>query len=208
MNYIFDQAVFDTFKIDSVDGRMTAIQQRIQPLFHHYAAEIVEQLANSQHAKQPNHVAKHLRRKVNPAKNTWVAVGGDQRGYKKYPHFQLGINPDYVFIVLAIIDKPTDEQAIARAFQAVVPQFEQLPKDMIVIPDHTQLPYIGLAKADFATLFERLEKVKKAEFMLGRLAKVGDTVLETQSSTSQWIQETVADVLPFFELALQQASHN
>lgn len=202
LNYLFDQYVFDTFKLDSVDGRMDAIRSRIQPLFHHYAQQVADQLADHHLPNLPIHVAKHLRRKVHPAKNTWVAIGGDKRGYKKYPHFQLGINPDYVFIVLAIIENPINEKNIARAFRQNLSQFERLPNDLIIIPDHTQLPYIQQSEADFNKLFDRLENIKKAEFMLGRLAKVGESVLENQASTSQWIQETISDVLPFFELAI------
>ena len=48
------------------------------------------------------HIAKHLRRTAYPPESTWVAIGGDKRGYKKYPHFQIGINEHYVFFTLAV----------------------------------------------------------------------------------------------------------
>ena len=203
MNFLFDQEVFDTFKIETVEGRMDAIRSRIQPVFRHYAQEIENQFDSYNYPAMPIHVAKHLRRKVHPAKNTWVAIGGDKRGYKKYPHIELGINPEYVFIVLALISNPVHEKAIAKAYSQEISQFEKLPQDMIVIPDHTDLPYLNQTDANYATLFDRFAKVKKAEFMLGRLAKVGDPVLATEETTSQWIQQTITDVLPFFEIAIE-----
>lgn len=203
MSFLFDQQVFDTFKIETVEERMAAIRSRIQPVFRHYAQEITEQFDRYNYPGMPIHVAKHLRRKVHPAKNTWVAIGGDKRGYKKYPHIELGMNPEYVFIVLAVISNPVHEQAIAKAYSQEIFQFEKLPQDMIVIPDHTDLPYIKQADANYPMLFDRLAKVKKAEFMLGRLAKVGDPVLATKETTSQWIEQTIADVLPFFEIGIE-----
>lgn len=113
------------------------------------------------------------------------------------------MNPEYVFIVLAVISNPVHEQAIAKAYSQEIFQFEKLPQDMIVIPDHTDLPYIKQADANYPMLFDRLAKVKKAEFMLGRLAKVGDPVLATKETTSQWIEQTIADVLPFFEIGIE-----
>lgn len=197
MAYLFDQEVFATFQIESVDDRMAAIRSRIQPIFHYYAQQINSQLSEHGQDNLPIHIAKHLRRKVHPAKNTWVAVGGDKRGYKKYPHFQLGINPEYVFIVLAIIDNPPHEQAIADIYSQNTQQFEKLPRDMIVIPDHTALSYIEQKQANYPVIFERLSTIKQAEFMIGRLAKVGDPVLESQASTEAWLRKTIEEILPF-----------
>lgn len=206
LNYLFNEDVFDTFNINSVEGRAQAIRSRIQPLFYHYAQQINDQLTDLHQPNLPVHVAKHIRRKVHPAKNTWVAIGGDKRGYKKYPHFQLGINSDYVFIVLAMIENLKGEKAIAEAFKENMTTFEALPSDFIIIPDHTQLPYIHQTEADYHNLFERFEQIKKAELMFGRLAKLGDPVLESQASTSQWLQDTLLELLPIYELAQKAAT--
>ena len=37
------------------------------------------------------HVAKHARRSVNPPKDSWVAFAPYKRGYKAFPHFQIGL---------------------------------------------------------------------------------------------------------------------
>ena len=38
------------------------------------------------------HVAKHMRRTVNPPDDTWVAFAADKRGYKKHCHFKVAIS--------------------------------------------------------------------------------------------------------------------
>ena len=202
MKLIFDQYVFETFQIESVEGRMTAIQERIQPLFRYYGEEIQKLLAE-QGLSQPIHIAKHLRRKTHPAPNTWVAIGGDKRGYKKYPHIEFGINPEYVFITLSIIDQPLNEIEIAQGFSQMTTQFQNLPSDIIIIPDHTQLAFIKQDEADYHIILKRLETVKKAEFMIGRLAFNGEELLQNQEAISSWIRDTLLEIMPFYLAALK-----
>src|SRR5699024_10556248 len=49
------------------------------------------------------HIAKHAQRTVNPPNDTWFAIAGNKRGYKKHPHFQVGLWDDRLFIWLAFI---------------------------------------------------------------------------------------------------------
>lgn len=195
----FDEAIFDIFQLETLDGRMTAIQEKIQPLFAYYGEKISDKISRETTTESlPIHIAKHIRRTVHPPENTWVAIGGNKRGYKKYPHFQLGINPNYVFITLSLIDNPLYEKDIARYFSQEITVFENLPQDIIVIPDHTQLDYIEQGEAHYASLFERLEKVKKAEFMLGRLELNGSALLKSPKQFEQWLLSTVEQLLPFY----------
>lgn len=195
----FDEAIFDIFQLETLDGRMTAIREQIQPLFAYYAEKISDKISwETKNEALPIHIAKHIRRTVHPPENTWVAIGGNKRGYKKYPHFQLGINPNYVFITLSLIDNPLYEKAIAQYFSMKIADFDNLPQDMIVIADHTQLEYIKHKEANFTTLFERLEKVKKAEFMLGRLELNGSALLKSPKQIEQWLLSTVEQLLPFY----------
>src|SRR5699024_11327687 len=57
------------------------------------------------------HIAKHARRTVNPPNDTWMAIAGNKRGYKKHPHFQVGLWDDHLFIWLAYIyELPRSEE--------------------------------------------------------------------------------------------------
>ncbi|WP_168165270.1 DUF1054 family protein [Alloscardovia sp. HMSC034E08] len=81
-------------------------------------------------------MAKHARRTAYAPESTWVAIGGNKCGYKKYPHSQIAINAQYVAIVLACIDNPLHEKEIAADFSAHACDFEALPVEYMLIPDH------------------------------------------------------------------------
>ncbi|MBR7928134.1 DUF1054 family protein [Aerococcaceae bacterium zg-ZUI334] len=198
----FDITAFAVFEQDTLVTRMEAIQSRIQPVFYHYGDMIAHLIEKELGVEQvPVHVAKHLRRTTNPPESTWVGIGGNQRGYKRFPHFQIGINSEYVFIMLALIDNPDYEKEIAQAWQKKVDQWQHLPADYAVIADHTQLAYQPIAVVDWTNVFERMEHVKKAEFMVGRIAQKGDTVLSDERQLEQWLVETVNQLLPWYQEA-------
>ncbi|MBF6625747.1 DUF1054 family protein [Aerococcaceae bacterium zg-BR9] len=198
----FDATAFAVFEQDTLATRMEAIQTRIQPVFRHYGAMIAQLLGEELGQENvPVHIAKHLRRTTNPPESTWVGIGGNQRGYKRFPHFQIGINPEYVFIMLALIDNPDCEKEIAQQWQQTVAQWQQLSNNYAVIVDHTQLAYQPVTTVDWKNIFERMERVKRAEFMVGRIAKRGAPVLSDERQLEEWLLETVKDLLPWYQEA-------
>src|SRR5690606_37748757 len=84
----FTQADFDVFQLQGLEERMAAIQQLIQPnlrsIGEHLTGAIAVRTGNEMHL----HIARHARRKVNPPKDTWLAICSNKRGYKAHPHFQ------------------------------------------------------------------------------------------------------------------------
>ncbi|RCO06314.1 DUF1054 family protein, partial [Bacilli bacterium] len=87
----FNKEDFETFHIDGLDSRMEAIQNRIQPKFQLIGSQLVDVLSAELGNEMFLHIAKHARRTVNPPQDTWLAIGNNKRGYKKHPHFQLGL---------------------------------------------------------------------------------------------------------------------
>ncbi len=99
----FHQEDFDVFAIDGLDQRMDAIKTIVRPkleaLGHHFAPVLSLKTGDEMFF----HVAKHARRTVNPPKDTWVAWANDKRGYKKHPHFQIGLWQTHLFVWYAVI---------------------------------------------------------------------------------------------------------
>ncbi|MCW6663241.1 DUF1054 domain-containing protein [Aerococcaceae bacterium NML190073] len=200
MPFIFSDEVFAVFDIATLEGRMAAIKEQVQPIFRHYGAVVTEQLADKM---MPIHVAKHLRRTVHPPETTWVGIGGDKRGYKKYAHFQLGINEDYVFMMLAIIDNPPTRVAMATQLLDKLALLEQLPDDFVVIPDHTDIAYIAQPRAHYNELLTQLRNKQKAEFMIGRLLHKGDAILQEEAELERWVRQTVSALQEIYELLMR-----
>ena len=83
---------FLVFAIPDFAGRMAAIKKQIQPKLFALAEEISPKLKVVAGSDIFFHVAKHMRRTVNPPDDTWVAFGPEKRGYKKTQHFKVAIS--------------------------------------------------------------------------------------------------------------------
>lgn len=202
--YQFTPETFEIFSVSGLEERMALITERVQPLFRYYGGQVADYCQShlKENPAMPVHVAKHLRRTKYAPDTTWVAVGGDKRGYKKYPHFQMVLNGDYVFVGLAIIDNPIYEKEIAKSFSKKIKFFQSLPQDFVVIPDHTDTAYIEQKDCDYKEVFERLEKVKKAEFMIGRVLDKQTAIKMTQEQVGKWVLETVDYLLEPYREAM------
>src|SRR5690625_1842661 len=135
----FTSEDFKTFQIDGLSERMSAIQERIQPKFKEIGTHLTEDLSSMIGSEMYLHIARHARRTVNPPNDTWLAIAGNKRGYKKHPHFQVGLWDDRVFIWLAFIYELSRKSEIAATFLKHMNEIEQLETDHFVISlDHTK----------------------------------------------------------------------
>ena len=205
MEYIFTEEEFNLFNVKGLDTQMPMIRSKIQPLFRYYGRFVSEHIQTKLNLAEPLpvHVAKHIQRSVHELESTWCAIGGDNRGYKKYPHFQIGIKGEYIFIMLSFIDNILHQKDIAKLFQSDIAAFQSLPEDITIIPDHTKLAYESILEADLEKLFERLEKVKSAEFMIGRIEPKINHQLQSEEDYKVWLAKAVDEFLPMYQKAMK-----
>ena len=198
----FEHRDFSVFEIDGLSERMEAIQTRIQPKFKQLGAELVDDLSAHLGNEVYLHIAKHARRTVNPPQDTWLAIADNKRGYKKHPHFQVGLFDDHLFIWLAFIYELNGKESIAKEFIANFDQLKQLPNDFVVSLDHMKKDSIDIEDLELKHL-ERFRDVKKAELLLGRhLAKDNPNVQDGEKLLSM-IKNTFHTLIPFYQKALQ-----
>lgn len=159
----FNQHDFDTFSINGLDERMEAIQSRIQPKFQELGSYMVDYLSAQLGNEVYLHIAKHARRTVNPPKDTWLAIADNKRGYKKHPHFQIGLFDDHVFIWLALIYELDHKKEIAQTFLDNYQTLKKLPDYYRISLDHTKKTSISLKQLEKKDV-ERFRDVKKLNF--------------------------------------------
>ncbi|AQP54777.1 hypothetical protein CBF34_00305 [Vagococcus penaei] len=200
---MFGQKEFDCFKIEGLEARMTAIRAYIQPLFQELDDYFVGQLAPELGSILPVHIAQHRRRTANAPDFTWSAMGGDQRGYKKYPHFQLGITENYLVMWLSFIDNPQFEQAMADDFLLHPELFTDLEADMVINLDHTKNTYELLTVDNLKAGLTRWQTVKKGEFQIGRIIKKENPLLSTPDLAREYMLETYQQLVPLYLRAMQ-----
>ncbi|WP_424236229.1 DUF1054 domain-containing protein [Bhargavaea ginsengi] len=198
----FRQEDFDTFQIDGLAERMEAIEARIRPKFRELGRELTDDLSAMLGQEMHLHIAKHARRTVNPPKDTWLAIAGDKRGYKKHPHFQVGLFDDRVFIWLAFIYELPDKANIAQRFLDRIDTVEAtIPDSYVISQDHMQKGAEQVSDIDLAGTLERFRTVKKAELLIGRNIPAGDPLLEDGEAFYRAAKETFDTLVPLYKMA-------
>lgn len=199
----FKQADFETFHIDGLDERMAAIRERIQPKFKAIGDELADYLTEKAGHDMYIHIAKHARRTVNPPNDTWMAFSYNKRGYKKHPHFQIGLWDDRVFVWLAYIYELPNKQAYARTFL----EYEEtladiIPQDYDVSMNHMKKSNEKWADIHLREKLERFLKVKSAEFLVGKQFAMGDPILQDGEAFINEVKAIYDTLIPVYQLSL------
>ncbi|RGI29398.1 DUF1054 family protein [Melissococcus sp. OM08-11BH] len=200
---MFNEACFEVFNIEGLDSRMIGIREKIQPVFQSIDEKLVEELEPLLGEKLPIHIAQHRRRTTNAPNFTWSAMGGNKRGYKKFPHFQLGITPEYVVIWLSFIDNPQNEVLMAQTCLDHLEWFESLPNDFVVNTDHTKNNYHALEKERVIKDLTRWRDVKKGEFQIGRVIQKNRFNTESTDVLFDDILQTYLSLIPIYQACFQ-----
>lgn len=196
---------FNVFTVDGLDARMAKIKKHVRPklelLGQHFATDLTAMTGDDIHS----HVAQHARRTVNPPDDTWVAFAANARGYKKHPHFQIGLWGTHVFIWFAVINETLNKDAFARILQEQQSSIrDNLPKHFMWSVDHTKPDAIRndeLSDSAFAEMLDRLKNVKKAELLCGIHIPKERAEQLSGDETLQVIEKTFKQLIPLYELA-------
>ncbi len=198
---MFTEKEFEVFSISGLEARMAAIRQQIQPHFKELDEYFVHQLEPALGTVLPIHIAQHRRRTTHAPESTWSAMGGDHRGYKKYPHFQLGINGAYISMWLSLIDNPQNEKEIANTFLKNSKKITTLGPDFVISLDHTVSKVTFLKEMNLEKALIRFRDVKKGELQIGRVLYKDNPLLQDAQKSRQYMLETYEKLAPLYLLA-------
>jgi uncharacterized protein YktB (UPF0637 family) len=201
----FEQKDFDAFSIEGLEERMVAIKNRIQPKFREIGSELVDYLSLQLGNEVYLHIAKHARRTVNPPNDTWLAIADNKRGYKKHPHFQVGLFDDHVFIWLALIYELDHKRSIAEAFVNSFHEIKGLPDHYVVSLNHMKKDTIKLNDLEIKDV-ERFRDVKKCEFLIGQHLSPEDQRVKNGDQFLTTAKETFDSLIPLYQKALKSRS--
>jgi uncharacterized protein YktB (UPF0637 family) len=201
----FTQADFDVFGIEGLEDRMAAIQNQIQPKFRAIGEQLSVDAAVHAGNEMHLHVARHARRKVNPPKDTWLAICSNKRGYKAHPHFQLGLFDDHLFLWLALIYEVPNKANIATAFLKQIDDvIANVPKDYVLSLDHMKkesTPVGTMTKKDWKDALVRFRDVQKAELLIGRHVQANDPILRDGEALLALASSTYETLMPLYRMS-------
>jgi uncharacterized protein YktB (UPF0637 family) len=196
---------FSVFSIEGLENRMSALQNRIQPKFETLGRHFADKLSVHGTDEFHPHIARHIRRTVNPPNDSWVAFAPAKRGYKALPHFQIGLWGSHLFIILAVIYENPDKKGIAERLERNINVLTSLPSTYIISGDHMKpeaFPLNDVGVDGLEKLLERLQSVKKAEFLVGRHLLRKDAVKLTVDEFMAFAEETFDQLLPVYDVII------
>ncbi|OMF37582.1 hypothetical protein BK133_05900 [Paenibacillus sp. FSL H8-0548] len=201
----FSQADFAVFQLAGLEERMAAIQNQIQPKFRAIGEQLSVDAAVHAGNEMYLHVARHARRKVNPPKDTWLAICNNKRGYKAHPHFQLGLFDDHLFIWLALIYEVPNKANIATAFlKQLDTVIAAVPSDYVISLDHMKKESMAvseMSKQDWNDALVRFRDVQKSELLIGRHIEANDPILRDGKALLALASSTYETLMPLYHMA-------
>lgn len=201
----FTENDFEVFRIDGLEERMEVLRSRVSPKLEDIAQTLAPDLAAQTGDEMYVHVAKHARRSKNPPDDTWAAIANNKRGYKKLPHFQIGLWEDNVFLWLAFIYEAPDKQEIAKTFLEDFEEIkETIPGYYVLSKDHTKNEDIPLNEETLNDTLTRFRDVKKGEFLVGRRLSADNDILKDDQAFLREAKETFETLLPIYRKALEK----
>lgn len=201
----FEQKDFDTFQIDGLEERMEAIRENIQPKFKAIGDVMAHYLSEEIGQEMYVHIAKHARRTVNPPNDTWVAFSYNKRGYKKHPHFQVGLWDDRVFVWLAYIYELPNKKEFANIFLDEQDMLEEhIPSDYDFSMNHMKKSDEQIGKVALKEKLERFSNVKSAELLIGKQFQANNPILQDGEKFLNEIKAIFDTLIPVFKLSLRE----
>lgn len=147
--------------------------------------------------------AKHMRRKVNPPKDTWVAWSANKRGYKMLPHFQVGLWHTHAFIQAGVIYEAAAKPAFGmRLLESGERLIASLPAGYRWLEDSTQpegLLNSAITADDIARIGTRLMARKEADCMIGLTVPAAEAV-RLGAGFAELAREVMETLLPIYRL--------
>ncbi|WP_139490010.1 YktB family protein [Brevibacillus dissolubilis] len=196
---------FDVFAIEGLDARMDALKEIVRPKLNLLGEHFAPSLSVLTGQEMFFHVAKHARRTVNPPADTWVAWANDKRGYKKHPHFQVGMWGTHLFVWFALIYESPYKGEIGQAMETQIDEILSLvPDHFRWSPDHMSpqsTTQADLGKDGVLALIHRLQTVKKAEILCGINIDRNDPVLADGDALLARLDETFSILTKLYALS-------
>lgn len=199
---MFNQNDFDVFNDRTLEGRMTKIKTIIDPKFEQLAGTLLP-ILQDKGVIVYSHIAKHLRRTINPPVDTWVAFGPHKKGYKKDPHFEVGFWPDCMFVWLDVLQEARVQEGITSRVMQSEKLVSYLSNNWSISNDHTTSTVVKNTSENLAAIVSKFSNLKTSEFLVGKMWPSNDQFFTLESEKQQTIiTDTIVSMLPVYKMLI------
>ncbi|XWW49086.1 DUF1054 domain-containing protein [Planococcus sp. 11815] len=205
VNPYWTEQDFEVFETPGLEERMEALSTYVRPKFEALGQDFSAYFSGETGDEFFPHVAKHMRRTVNPPNDSWVAFAPYKRGYKAVPHFQIGLWESHVFVILAVIYEAPGKPQMANQLISTA-ALADMPEEFVVSGDHMKPEaetIASLGEEGIEKLLTRLRDVKKGELVIGRQLARADAAALDKDGFYAFAEETFRELLPIYRKLLQ-----
>ncbi|MBW3624223.1 MAG: DUF1054 domain-containing protein [Armatimonadetes bacterium] len=171
----FTDSDYDVFEIPLFADRMAAIRSRIRPKLLDLGEEMADRMRPVFGPDFYPHVASHMRRRVNPPPDTWVAFGPSKKGYKAYPHLSIGIGHGGPYVEFIVMEESEQKSVIAEGLKrnasALSDYLHGLDGISLRLDHHAPspgLPASVVTPEELGRIAGEVVRLKRNEFMIAR----------------------------------------
>ena len=198
---------FQVFAIPGFADRMAAIRKQIQPKLFALVEEISPGLKAVVGSDVFSHVAKHMRRTVNPPDDTWVAFGPEKRGYKRAQHFKVAISRHCVRFLFEVGPEYGDKAKWALTWKREIGRLAAKLKKGTGLGwyknEHDEEPAAAMAALTLRQIGElagELVRRKDGQLVLGRRLDQAEVLRQTPQGFAEAALATFGDLAPLYRL--------
>ena len=203
----FGAADFKVFDVSGFQPRMTKIRERIRPRLEALGHSLAPAIQKTTGDETFIHVAKHMRRTVNPPDDTWVAFAADKRGYKKHPHFKVAVSRHCVRFLFEIGPEHADKKKWATAWKKNAPNIGAVLRRVKGLAwfknehDETPAAVLGdMTPEDLLAFADHIVRTRDGQLVLGRVVSADEAAQWTEAQYRTAALETFRALAPLYRL--------
>ncbi len=204
----FTREQLDIFKIEDFQGRMNRLREDITPRLFTLGELLVDPLSKTVREPMYLHVARHLRRTVNPPVATWAAFARTQRAYKPTVHIRATVSLTGIHTNIFVEDYADDRPLFAHQLLDRADELEEFfashpSVKAFTITDHDDRPLSGTAiTADMLREFARRLQTSRTQHSIFGL-KVPPSAIGDTDALTKAIIRNVKTLLPIYRLGIE-----
>jgi uncharacterized protein YktB (UPF0637 family) len=198
----FEPGDFELFAIPDFAGRMAEIRARVRPKLIALGDDLTDRISAVVGMDTFPHVAQHMRRRVNPPEETWVAFTRDKRGYKRWTHYRIAISGRGLRVTVFVEDDADDKPQLGQNLQAagtqVLKALGDTPVLWYTLDGAEPVPQSDVKPQALRELGSTLQRLKTVKFQAGVPLSHGDAVKLSPEKFESWALQQIGALKPLY----------
>ena len=198
---------FRIFELKGFGPRMAEMRARVRPKLDAFGESLSSSVARSVGSEVFSHVAKHMRRTVNPPEDTWVAFGPDARGYKKHSHFKIAVSRNCVRFLFEVGPEHADKKRWASTWKKNAPKVGPVLRRVKHLAwfknehdEESASPLSDFTLEKLGELADELTRTRDGQLVLGRAVPAEEAARWTEAQYRSAALDTFRTLAPLYRL--------